>query len=78
MPPALDWAVGETLGIAATNMRTMDFDYCKIQEIDTGTGRIKCEENLEGFHYGAAGSSEDDWGIDMRAEVFLIDRNIKI
>lgn len=30
IPANMDWAVGETIGIAATNMRTMDFDYCKI------------------------------------------------
>ena len=29
--PNLDWQAGDRIGIAATNMRTMDFDYCDIE-----------------------------------------------
>ena len=76
--PGLDWQAGETIGIAATNMRTMDFDYCKIESYNSGSGLVKCEEELEGYHYGAGSSSEDDYGVDMRAEVFVLERNIKI
>jgi len=78
IPANLDWAVGETIGIAATNMRTMDFDYCKILTIESGAGKVKCEAELDGFHFGALDSSETDWGVDMRAEIFIMDRNIKI
>ena len=59
-------------------MRTMDFDYCKITAINNGSGKVTCEEDLMGYHYGALVSSEADYGVDMRAEVFLLDRNIKI
>lgn len=74
----LDWAIGETFGIAATNMRTMDFDYCEIETYEIGSGKVTCKENLEGYHFGAGASTEAEWEVDMRAEVFLLDRNIKI
>ena len=76
--PGLDWQVGEKIGIAATNMRTMDFDYCVIQSYDIGTGKIECEDELDGYHFGAFESTVDDYQVDMRAEVMLIERNVKI
>ena len=60
------------------NMRKMDFDYCKIKAFEAGSGKITCEEKLKGYHFGASKSTETDWGVDMRAEVFILDRNIKI
>lgn len=74
----LDWQVGENIGIAATNMRTMDFDYCKIQSYNFGTGEIECEETLDGYHFGAGLSTFADYEVDMRAEVMLLERNVKI
>ena len=59
-------------------MRTMDFDYCKILTVDSGLGKVKCEAKLEGFHYGASESTETDWGVDMRSEIFVLDRKIKV
>lgn len=43
---------------------------------DDATGRTILDEALEYYHYGAA--DEGDTGIDMRAEVLLLTRNIKI
>jgi hypothetical protein len=74
----LDWEVGEKIGIAATNMRTMDFDECTIAAYDSGTGWITCENELEGFHFGGSVSTFNDYGVDMRAEVMYYGRNIKI
>ena len=59
-------------------MRTMDFDYCQIESYEFGSGKVECKEKLKGYHFGAGASTEADWDIDMRAEVFLLDRNIKI
>lgn len=59
--PGLDWQVGETIGLAATNMRTMDFDYCVIQSYNSGSGEIECVDELEGFHFGAFESTFDDY-----------------
>jgi hypothetical protein len=74
----LDWAQGEMIGIAATNMRTMDYDECTIEEYDPDTGIVQCVDPLDGYHFGAGSSTIDDFEVDMRAEVFLLDRNIKI
>jgi hypothetical protein len=54
----------------------MDFDYCEITAYESG--KITCKEDLAGFHYGASSSSFNDFGVDMRAEVMLLDRNIMI
>lgn len=74
----LDWSVGDKIAIAATNMRTMDLDYCEIAEIFSGSGLIKCKETLKGFHFGSRFSTFDKYGVDMRAEVTLLERNVEI
>jgi len=76
--PGLDWQVGESIGIAATNMRTMDFDTCVIKTYNSGTGKIECEDELDGYHFGDSASTVDDYQVDMRAEVMLLERNVKI
>ena len=71
--------MGEKLGIAATNMRTMDYDECTIVdyvEIDAVLGEVTCNSTFDGYHYGAYQSTEGDYGVDMRAEIWLMDRNI--
>ena len=65
-------------GVAATNMRTMDYDECTIEAYDSSTGEITCDKDFDGYHYGATKSSEEDYEVDMRAEVWLMDRNIKV
>jgi hypothetical protein len=76
----LDWEIGEKIGIAATNMRTMDYDECTIAAYDSGDGWITCEKELEGFHMGdpdsAAAQNIIDHGADMRAEVMYYGRNV--
>lgn len=54
----------------------MDFDYCEITANEGG--KITCKEDLTGYHYGASSSTFNDYAVDMRAEVMLIDRSIKI
>ena len=78
VPYSLDWQVGEKLGIAATNMRTMDYDECTILEYDSLLGEVTCESEFDGYHFGATDSTEGDFSVDMRAEIWLMDRNIKI
>ena len=78
VPAGLDWQVGEKLGVAATNMRTMDYDECTIAEYDSNLGEVTCEDDFDGYHFGASDSTEDDFEVDMRAEIWLMDRNIKI
>jgi hypothetical protein len=76
--PNLTWKTGDTIGIAATNMRTMDYDECKILSYNKGSGEIECESRLDGYHFGASEPTTDDYEVDMRGEVWLMDRNVKI
>ena len=77
--PNMDWKAGDMIGIAASNMRTMDYDECTIVSYDTGSGEIECTTKLEGYHYGASSATVDgDYEVDMRSEVWLMNRNIKI
>ena len=59
-------------------MRTMDYDECTIVSYDVGSGEIECTKKLEGYHFGASVTTFDDYEVDMRAEVWLMDRNVKI
>ena len=53
----------------------MDTEKCLITAINFGI--ITCSENIEAFHYGAPTATDLD-GVDLRAEVVLLDRNITI
>ena len=53
----------------------MDTEKCVIESITGGT--ITCEDDIEAFHFGASSSTNLD-GVDIRAEVVLLDRDIKI
>jgi len=56
----------------------MDFDHCVIQSYNVGTGEIECVDTLSGYHFGAGESTAKDFEVDMRAEVMLLERNVKI
>ena len=56
----------------------MDTDVCTIKTYTPGSGVVECEETLMGFHYGASESNVPKYGVDMRAEVALLTRNIVI
>jgi hypothetical protein len=74
----MDWKAGDRISIAATNMRTMDLDHCVIEDYIPGSGLLTCKDKLKGFHFGARSSTIDEYGVDMRAEVALLERNIEI
>ena len=57
-------------------MRTTDTELCTIFSISGNT--ITCETTLSNFHYGNSESTEIDFGFDMRAEVSLLTRNVRI
>lgn len=76
----LDWVAGDKLGFAPTGMRSNDSDYAIIQSYDSSSGEITLDRALTAYHYGASTSSASTYGgvIDIRGEVFLLSRNIKI
>lgn len=56
----------------------MDLDHCIIAEYLPASGMLTCTEPLKGFHFGAYSSTVDTYGVDMRAEVSLLERNVEI
>ena len=73
----LDWTVGDQIYIAPTAMQHDHSEYRTIVEYSSGL--ITLDEPLERYHWGqgsSTGSSHS--GVDMRAEVILLTRNILI
>lgn len=56
----------------------MDLDELTIKSYDSASGLIEFEEEVEGYHFGDYKSTEDEYTVDMRAEIALMDRNIVI
>ena len=53
-------------------------DEFEIKSYNPDSGEIEFTEGGLGYHFGDWKSTHDDYGVDMRAEVALMDRNIKI
>lgn len=73
----VDWKVGEQIFIATS---TLHFDHSErkvIKAIDKGV--IELTEPLKNYHFGAEKSTGDIYnGVDVRNEVLLLTRNVKI
>ena len=68
---------GDTLAIAATNMDSTGYSICEANTVSGGL--VTCKADLEHFAFGAGSSTAGDWGgVDMRAEVAILDRSITI
>jgi hypothetical protein len=75
----LDWTAGDRIGLAPTAMVHNDSDYAIITNYDSATGQVDLDRTLTAYHYGAAASTASLYnGIDVRGEVFLLSRNIRI
>lgn len=72
----LDLVAGDELGLAPTSYVPDAFDYVEIDSYDSDTGEVTLTSGLSFYHYGAA--DEGTMGIDMRGEVLLLTRNVKI
>ena len=54
-------------------------DVATIRTYSDSTGDLVIESGLQHYHFGAAVSTATDFsGLDMRGEVYLLDRNIVI
>lgn len=79
LEPGLGWMVNETIGLAANTMRYNDSDTAVIVSYDNKTGVTVLDRNLSAYHYGAAASTAPQYsGVDIRGEVYLLSRNVKI
>lgn len=75
----LSWKAGDKIGLAPTRVQWKEQDYGIIATYDNSTGMITLDRPLTHFHWGASKSTGGDYsGVDMRGEVVLLSRNIKI
>jgi hypothetical protein len=75
----LDWRAGDELGLLPTSYVITARDKVKITEYNTETGAVTFDPALKYYHFGAAESTAAGYdGLDMRGEVVLLTRNLKI
>lgn len=75
----LDWVAGDKIYFAPTNMQTWHHEYKEIEEYNSDTGKLTLTDPFDFYHYGGDASIADDFGgLDMRGEVILLTRNIKV
>jgi len=76
--PGLDLAAGDRLGLLPTSFNYSTNDDVVVKTYNPSTGSVTLESALEYYHYGKAESTQDEFGVDMRGEVLILSRNIKI
>ena len=73
----LDWAVGDELFIASSTVQHDYGEFRKITAVDAGV--VTLDKALWNYHYGAAESTGPLYnGVDVRTEVLMLTRNIKV
>ena len=55
-----------------------DVDYVVVTSYNSSIGLVQADRNLSAYHYGAPNSTESEYGVDMRGEVMLLSRNVRI
>lgn len=75
----LDWRVGDELAFTASTLRYNDTDYAKVVTYNSATGEVQLDRPVSAYHFGAATSTATAYnGVDMRNEVYMLTRNVKI
>jgi len=75
----LDWRVGDSIVFLPTAIQENHFDYRIIESYDSSTGELNVTLPLTFYHWGQRTSTEADYnGVDMRGEVVLLSRNVRI
>jgi len=75
----LDIVSGDRLAFAATSLAWRAGDKLTVQSYDIETGDVTFTSGFLFYHFGAEESTGEDYnGVDMRGEVLLLTRNIKI
>mmetsp|Transcript_34116 Transcript_34116/g.25176 ORF Transcript_34116/g.25176 Transcript_34116/m.25176 type:complete len:202 (-) Transcript_34116:2790-3395(-) len=79
LEPMLGWQPGDVIGFAPTALLHNDSDFAVVVSYEQLTGWTELDRPLTGYHWGTSPSQSFNYnGVDMRGEVFLINRNIKI
>jgi len=73
----LDWRSGDEIALAPTSFGEHHHDQAEILFYDASTGNLTIKSPLNWYHYGGA-STDDLYGVDVRGEVILLTRNIKV
>lgn len=77
--PGLDWAAGDKIFLAPSAVQWEHVDHAEIQSYSSATGMITLMEKLDFYHYGQDETTGDEYnGLDMRTEVILLTRDVKI
>jgi len=78
LEPNLDIVKGDVLAIAPTSYFFEASDEVIVESYDATTGKTTTLKGLTTYHWGAPVSPTYKYGIDTRAEVTLLSRNIRI
>jgi hypothetical protein len=77
--PGLDWVAGDRLGLLPTSYKFDAWDEVIVVSYDITTGEVQADRELLFYHFGREESTGDLYsGLDIRGEVILLTRNIKI
>ena len=77
--PGLEIEKGDELAIAPTSYFFEASDHVLVESYDNATGKVTSLKGLSTYHWGAPESTGSKYnGIDIRAEVAILSRNIKI
>lgn len=75
----LDLGAGDRLGLLPTSYSPLAIDDVFVSSYDSTTGKVVITGTLSFYHWGQAESTGAQYnGLDMRGEVILLTRNIKI
>lgn len=78
----LDWKAGDRVGLVATSTAYLASDEVTILSYSSGSGVVTFNETLDQihhYHWGNATSTAWKYnGVDIRGEVVLLSRNVKI
>lgn len=75
----LDWTGGDRIALMPTTIHPMHVDYRTIDTYDPLTGIVTLTEALDYYHWGKSYSTGSAYeGVDMRCEVVLLTRNVRI
>ena len=75
----LDLVEGDEIVLAPTALKFDASESHKVISYDAETGAIEIEKSIKYNHYGAPESTGDKYnGVDIRGEVLILTRNIKI
>jgi len=78
----LDWVAGDKLGLLPTSLAYWAGDEVTIQSYNSGSGLVTINQTLSQinhYHWGSTVASDPKYNnVDIRGEVVLLTRNIKI